>query len=383
MSKKARRYFTPEQKAQAVQIVQQSDKSITQIALEMGLTESALRKWVKTAQMEAEAATLPKPLTHDERQELQRLRRELKRVQMERDFLKKAGGLLCQGKQRRYELIEAEKEEFPVRMMCRILQVSRSGYYGWRQRKPSLRMRENEMLSREIEHIHQESQGTYGAPRIRAALWAKGYRPIRYSFARLMKLLGIGARRKRRYKATTDANHRLAVAPNTLQRDFKTTEPDRVWVSDITYLQTAQGWLYLAVIIDLFSRRVVGWSMAEHLRTELVLTALNASLGHRRPCASGLLIHSDRGSQYASHDYQKALSESGILCSMSRRGNCWDNAVAESFFGTLKSELIKTQIFPSRSQARTTVAEWIEVFDNRQRIHSANEYLSPVQFENE
>jgi transposase InsO family protein len=166
-----------------------------------------------------------------------------------------------------------------------------------------------------------------------------------------------------------------------LNRDFTTTEPDRVWVADMTYIWTTEGWLYLAVIIDLFSRRVVGWSMAEHMRTELVLTALEAALGHRQPAQTGLLFHSDRGSQYASGDSQEALQQATIRGSMSRRGNCWDNAVAESFFGTLKTELIHPRIFSTRTVARTVIAEWIEVFYNRQRLHSTLGYLSPVQFE--
>jgi putative transposase len=196
-----------------------------------------------------------------------------------------------------------------------------------------------------------------------------------------MAHLGICARPKRQFKVTTDSKHDLPIAENVLNRDSTTTEPDRAWVADITSIPTAQGWLYLAVMIDLFSRRVVGWSMAEHLRTELVLTALEAALGQRLPSPTGLVFHSDRGSQYASGDYQTALQKASILCSMSRRVNCWDNSVAESFFGTLKTELIHPRMFSSRGIARTTIAEWIEVFYNRQRLHSKIGYLSPLQFE--
>jgi putative transposase len=195
-----------------------------------------------------------------------------------------------------------------------------------------------------------------------------------------MAKLGIGARPKRKFKATTDSEHDLPIAQNVLDRNFTTAEPDRAWVADMTYLWTIEGWLYLAVIIDLFCRRVVGWSMAEHI-TELILTALEAALGQRIPSQIGLTFHSDRGSQYASGDYQAALLKADITCSMSRRANCWDNAVAESFFGTLKIELIYPRIFSTRDFARTVIAEWIEVFYNRQRIHSTIGYLSPVQFE--
>ena len=265
--------------------------------------------------------------------------------------------------------------------MCNVLDVSRSGYYAWSHRKLSPRTQENKVLSQKIQQIHHDSRCTYGSPRIHAALVAQGLKVGRHRVARLMAQQGIHARQKRKYRATTDSNHGLAVADNILNRNFTTLEPDRAWVADITYIWTSQGWLYLAVVIDLFSRRVVGWSMAEHLKTELVLTALKAALGHRTPAQTGLIFHSDRGSQYASHDYQNALSQAHITCSMSRRANCWDNAVAESFFGTLKTELIHSQIWSSKAKARTMIAEWIEVFYNRQRIHSAIGYLSPVQFE--
>ena len=242
-------------------------------------------------------------------------------------------------------------------------------------------------MSQEIKEIHQLSRQTYGSPRIHAALVAKGFQVGRQRVVRLMAKLGISARSKRKFKATTDSGHDLPIAKNVLDRDFTATEPDRAWVADITYIWTTEGCLYLAVIIDLFSRRVVGWSMAEHMRTELVLTALEAALGQRIPSQTGLVFHSDRGSQYASGDYRDALHKAGVTCSMSRRANCWDNAVAESFFGTLKIELIYPRIFSTRADswceafARTIIAEWIEVFYNRQRIHSTIGYLAPVQFE--
>ncbi len=236
-------------------------------------------------------------------------------------------------------------------------------------------------MSDQIQHIYDTSRQSYGSPRIQAALVAQGLTISRQRVVRLMAKLGISARSRRKFQVTTDSKHAWPIAENHLNRDFTTTEPDRVWVADMTYIWTTEGWLYLAVIIDLFSRRVVGWSMAEHRRTELVLTALEAALGHRQPAQTGLLFHSDRGSQYASGDYQEALQQATIRGSMSRRGNCWDNAVAESFFGTLKTELIHPRIFSTRTVARTVIAEWIEVFYNRQRLHSTLGYLSPVQFE--
>jgi putative transposase len=266
--------------------------------------------------------------------------------------------------------------------MCKVLNLARSSYYAWCKRKTSPRTQENEILSDQIKQIHQTSRQSYGSPRIHAALVAKGFQVGRKRVVRLMSKLGIGARPKRKFKATTDSEHDSPIAKNVLDRDFTTAEPDRAWVADMTYIWTTEGWLYLAVIIDLFSRRVVGWSMADHMRTELVLTALEAALGQRVPSQqTGLVFHSDRGSQYASADYQAALLKGDITCSMSRRANCWDNAVAESFFGTLKIELIYPRIFSTKAIARTVIAEWIEVFYNRQRIHSTIGYLSPVQFE--
>lgn len=262
--------------------------------------------------------------------------------------------------------------------MCKALNLARSGYYAWCKRTISPRTQENEILSQQIKQIHQASRETYGSPRIHASLVATGFQVGRQRVVRLMAKLGICACSKRKYKVTTDSGHDLPIAENVLDRDFTMTEPDRGWVADMTYVWTTEGWLYLAVIIDLFSRRVVGWSMAEYMRTELVLTALDSALGQRIPAQTGLVFHSDR---YASGDYQAALQKADITCSMSRRANCWDNAVAESFFGTLKTELIHPRIFSTRALARTVIVEWIEVFYNRQRIHSTIGYLSPVQFE--
>lgn len=265
--------------------------------------------------------------------------------------------------------------------MCSALGLSKSGYYAWCKRPPSPRSQENEQLSEQIQQIHQTSRRTYGAPRIHASLKEKGFQVGRHRVARLMSEQGICVRPKRKFKVTTDSNHAFPIAENVLNREFKVMEPDKAWVADITYIPTAQGWLYLAVIIDLFSRRVVGWSMAEHMRVDLVMGALQAALGHRVAAASGLLFHSDRGSQYASHEYREALQAAGIACSMSRKGNCWDNSVAESFFGTLKSELVHEREYETREDAKTDIVEWIEVFYNRERKHSTLNYCSPVQFE--
>lgn len=280
-----------------------------------------------------------------------------------------------------YEQIESEKANYSVSMMCRALDVCRAGYYAWKSRTPSKRARENEQLKAKIAEVHKESRGTYGSPRVHAELVAQGFEVGRNRIARLMRDEGILGRRKPRFRKTTDSSHSLPVAANVLAREFMVDAPDRAWVADITYVWTAQGWLYLAVIIDLYSRRVVGWSMADHMRTELVLEALRAALGSRVPSAMGLVFHSDRGSQYASRDYQDALDDNGITCSMSRRGNCWDNAVAESFFSTLKTEFVHNMLFLTRDSARNAIAEWIEVFYNGKRRHSTLGYATPREAE--
>lgn len=278
-------------------------------------------------------------------------------------------------------MIEAEKDNFPVTVMCRVLDVSKSGYYAWRRREPSKRDVDNARLKTKIVEVHEQSRRSYGSPRVHAELVAQGFEVGRNRVARLMRENGIVGRRRPRFRRTTDSNHKLPVADNVLGRQFEVDEPDRAWVADITYVWTQEGWLYLAVILDLFSRRVVGWSMADHMRTELVLDALSAALGSRLPSEAGLLFHSDRGSQYASGVYRKALADHGITCSMSRRGNCWDNAVAESFFSSLKTELVHNMIFLTRDSARNAVAEWIQMFYNSKRRHSSLGYATPLEAE--
>lgn len=265
--------------------------------------------------------------------------------------------------------------------MCRVMGVSRSGFYAWRHRpRRSKRQVDDARLVSSIRSIHEASRGTYGSPRVHAELIDQGRRHGRKRIERLMRENAICAVIRRAFRRTTDSNHDFPVAANVLQQDFRASRPDEVWVTDITYVSTQEGWLYLAVVIDLYARRVVGWSMAEHMRTDLVLGALEAALGSRVPEAN-LVHHSDRGSQYASFKYQKELERSGIRCSMSRRGNCLDNAVAESFFGTLKSELVYRSTWPTRASARSAIHEYIEVFYNRRRRHSHCGYTSPVEYE--
>jgi transposase InsO family protein len=269
--------------------------------------------------------------------------------------------------------------------MCRVLGVSRSGYYAWRNRPPSAAAVRREELTEEIAAIHAEVKGRYGSPRIHAELVARGHACCVNFVARLMREAGVAAKTKRKFRQTTDSNHAMPVAENVLDRAFDPEEPNASWVADITYVPTREGWLYLAVVEDLFSRMVVGWSMAETMTSRLVVGALEMALA-RRPTlkgssSSGLVAHSDRGSQYASDHYQRRLREERIVCSMSRRGDCRDNAPMESFFASLKKELVHHEDYATREQARASIFEYIEAFYNRVRRHSALGYVAPAEYE--
>jgi putative transposase len=276
--------------------------------------------------------------------------------------------------------MQAEKASFPISVMCRALSASRSGFYAAAQRGPSHRTLLDESLGASIRDIYFSSRATYGSPRIHAELRNRGQHTARKRVARLMVAQGLQARRRKRFRCTTDSKHSFPVAPNLLMRNFTTDQPNKVWVGDIKAIWTTEGWLYLAVLIDLFSRMVVGWAMDSHMRTDLVLRALQLAVRRRFP-NHGLIHHSDRGSQYASHDYRNALAKLGMTCSMSRKGDCWDNAVAESFFATLQNELIAFSSWSTRTQAKTAIFDYIEVFYNRRRNHSALGYQSPLNYE--
>jgi putative transposase len=280
----------------------------------------------------------------------------------------------------RYGFIRDHSDEFHVENACRVLKVSASGYYAWCDRGPSDREIDDARLIDKIRGIYDVSNGVYGVRRIHRQLVADGESCSRNRVARLMRRCGIAARRKRKYRMTTDSKHNLPVAGNLLNREFSCGAPNQVWVSDITYIWTLEGWLYLAAVIDLHSRMVVGWSMNERIDRGLVLDALSMAVG-RRNLKPGLIHHSDRGSQYASNDYQWALRRRDIRPSMSRKGNCWDNAVAESFFSSLKTERVHHRLYRSRNDARRDIFDYIEVFYNRVRLHSTLGYLSPAQFE--
>lgn len=279
----------------------------------------------------------------------------------------------------KFAFVADHREDYPITTMCRVLGVSPSGFYAWQGRPVCERQCANARLLDDIRAIHACSRKTYGSPRIYAELRAQGIRCSRGRVARLMRLNGVVARRRKRYKVTTKVDAQSPVAPNVLARDFTADRPDSKWVADITYIDTYEGWLYLAAVLDVYSRRVVGWSMHARLMTELVENALRMALGQRTP-EEEMLHHSDRGSQYTSRDYQTLLAKAHITPSMSSTGNCYDNAMMESFFATLKTECADRR-FVTRAEARRTIFEFIEVWYNRQRRHSALGYLSPVAFE--
>ena len=280
----------------------------------------------------------------------------------------------------RFCFIEDNRQVYPVRLMCAVLEVSASGYYAWRGRPESARAAADRDLTAQIRHVHAENRAIYGSPRVHAALCVQGRRVSVNRVARLMRHHGIQGRYKRRGPRTTDSQHALPLAPNLLDRQFEASAPNRTWLADITYIATSEGWLYLAVVLDLFSRRVVGWSMSGTMPQELTITALQMAITNRRP-APGLLHHSDRGSQYAAHAYRQLLADTDMLCSMSRKGNCWDNAPMESFFGSMKTELDLRQPFETRLAAKNAVFAFIEGFYNRTRLHSAIGYRSPADME--
>jgi putative transposase len=266
--------------------------------------------------------------------------------------------------------------------MCRALSVSRSGYYSWRRRAESRRAMDNRRLDAHIKAIYKKHKGRYGSPKITDELNDMGFKVSKNRVARRMKEAGLRSIVRRKYRPTTDSKHSYPVADNLVQRDFTASGPDRVWVSDITYIPTERGWLYLTVFLDLFSRMVVGWALSSSLSAQMVLTALYRAIRARRPSA-GLIIHSDRGVQYACKDFRRVLEKHRFVQSMSRKGDCWDNAVAESFFGILKSELVHHERFKGPQDTLKALFEYIEVFYNRKRKHSTLGYQTPVAYEQE
>ena len=280
----------------------------------------------------------------------------------------------------RYVLLDQHRGKWSLQFACEALAVSPGSYYQWRKRPPSAGYRQLPVVRAAIHEAYSGSRQTYGSPRVHASIKAQGVHCCVNTVAKIMREDGLKARPRRRYKATTNSSHHLPVAENLLARDFDRSAPNQVWVSDLTFIPTDEGWLYLATTLDLYSRRIVGWSMSERMTSDLVIGALQMAIAQRQP-PPGLMHHSDRGSQYAAGSFQQMLAAHGMVCSMSRKGEVYDNAVMESFYATLKCELVHSAHYATRDEARQAIFEWIEVFYNRQRLHSSLGYRSPTDFE--
>ncbi|MCX7420857.1 MAG: IS3 family transposase [Planctomycetia bacterium] len=376
-----RRVFTREFKVEAVALVSRQGLSFAETARRLEIGQSLLRKWQEQLAVAGSKAFAAKSQPSALEEENRRLRAENDRLRMEREILKKATAFLREGVAMRYAFIERHRTVWPIVIQCEVLRVSRSGFYSWRKRPPSATATRRAALTQEVREVHRISRETYGAARVHQALGQRGTKCDRKTVAKVMREAGIRSKTSRKFRVTTtDSNHPHPVAANVLARDFTADKANQKWVADITYIATLEGWLYLAAVLDLFTRKVVGWSMSERIDSRLAVDALEMAVSRQLPDA-GLIAHSDRGVQYASEHYQRTLTTHGIECSMSRRGDCWDNAPAESFFATLKKELVHHEVYETRTEARASLFEYIEVFYNRQRLHSSLGYVSPADFE--
>ncbi|WP_261540506.1 IS3 family transposase [Burkholderia multivorans] len=381
MNKTKRARYTLEFKLEAVRLVK-AGQSVAAVAATLDVPAQSISNWFKAEQEGKLGGVGTKPVS-PEQMELSRLRAEVARLKMERDILKKALCVLREGLNVKYAFIERNRRHWPISVLCEVLEVSPSGFHQRRKRvaqdKPQRSRVSDDALLAHIKAIHAEVKGEYGWPRMWKELVARGVRVGKERVRKLMVQHGVRARHKRKYIATTNSNHGLPVAPNLLERNFTALAPNQVWTSDITYLATAEGWLYLAVVIDLFSRQVVGWSMQPHMKAELVTDALRMAWFRRRPDA-GVIVHSDRGSQYCSGLFQDTLKAYGMRSSMSRRGDCWDNAPTESLWGSLKVARLHGRHFATRRAAMDEVIDWLG-FYNARRLYSTLNYVSPMTFE--
>ncbi|WP_458259777.1 IS3 family transposase [Legionella pneumophila] len=376
-----RKKYTKEFKVDSISLVLEQGYSSEEAARSLGLNVSILRRWIKEHKDQNELAFKGNGKLSEEQAEIRRLREENKRLKMEKGNFKKGGGLLCSGNGLKYAFIAQHKKTWPVDMMCRLLGVTRQGYYSYQKRnhdKPENDYRKE--LIEWMKKIAGSSKYSYGSRRMKNALNALGYPVGRRKTRRLMREANILVRYRKKYKVTTNSNHKQPVFDNVLNRQFQPAMANQAWTSDITYIWTQEGWMYLAVVIDLYSRKVVGWSMSSRMKASLVCDALTMAIWQRKPSA-GLIVHSDRGSQYASKQYRRLLENHGLVGSMSRKGNCWDNSVAESFFGSLKKEIVVWCHYQTRREARQDILDYITMFYNNNRLHSSLGYQSPNQYE--
>ncbi|HDR2984075.1 IS3 family transposase [Stutzerimonas stutzeri] len=368
--------YPEEFKIEAVKQVTERGLPVAEVAARLGMSTHSLYAWVKRYSKPQEQ----RAQEDDQQAELRRLRAELKRVTEERDILKKGRRVLCQGVRLKYAFINQLSADYSVRRLCLTLKVHASGYYAWLAEPKSARAKDDQRLLGLIKHSWLESGGVYGYRKIHDDLRELGEACGKHRVARLMRLEGLRSQTGYRRRPGRYGGKPPVASPNHLERRFNVTEPNRVWVTDITYIRTYEGWLYLAVVLDLFSRQVIGWSMKPQMTSDLAIDALLMAVWRRKP-KQEVMIHSDQGSQFSSGDWQSFLKANNLLGSMSRRGNCYDNAVAESFFQLLKRERIRRKIYSTRQDARADVFDYIEMFYNPKRRHGFNNQLSPVEFE--
>ncbi|WP_323927984.1 IS3 family transposase [Aeromonas veronii] len=378
---KSREHYSPAFRAEAVRLVLEQGLSQAEAATRrLGIAKCTLSNWVVAAKGGKDTSAIPGARSVAELEaEVARLRKALAQASMERDIIKKAAGVLCSGVTAKYAWIVKQQDLYPISVICRVLEVSRAGFYHWRQRPPSQRQQEDERLKVAIRAAHSKTRQTYGAARLQAELAAEGFYAGRDRIGRLRREMGLSCKQKRKFKATTHSAHSLPVADNLLGQVFAPTKPNEVWTGDITYIATDEGWLYLAGLKDVFTCEIVGYAMGERMTTGLVNQALFRAVQQKRPPV-GLIHHTDRGSQYCAKAYRALQVQFGMQTSMSRKGNCFDNALIESFWGSLKNELVHHHRFKTRAEAKAAIQEYIEIFYNRQRRHSRLGNVSPAEY---
>ena len=373
--------YTKEFREEAVKMATDGGLSVLEISKRLSLPKSTLEHWIRVSKAGhlGKIGKGQRPLTEIER-ELAQVKRELVPGEDGAGYLKKSGRVLCQGVAARYAVIKELRLAYFVSLLCRVLEVTTSGYYAWVKRPLTIRQREEMRLELEIRAAHKRTRQTYGPERLQRDLADNGVVVGVHRIKRIRRKLGLRCRQKRKFKATTDSRHSLPVAENLLDQKFEASAPNQIWLSDITYIPTGEGWLYLAGHKDLFTGEVVGYAMAERMTKNLVSQSLLRAMAAKRP-AAGLIHHSDRGSQYCAQEYTLLLDRFGMRASMSRKGNCYDNAPMESFWGVLKNEQIHHCRYATRQEAIQDITEYIEIFYNRQRKQAKLGFLSPAAFE--
>ncbi|WP_276322081.1 IS3 family transposase [Paenibacillus thalictri] len=372
--------YDKEFKRQVVQMIQEEGKAVSQVAQELGLHDNTVYRWMAEMKQDGQHAFPGSGQLRPDDKAIRDMQKQIRDLQEENEILKKGDALLRQRPALIYTFIHDHRFQCRVAKLCAALDVSRSGYYKWTKRKESKREKRRKKLARRIRHIFLDSRRLYGSPKITKVLHKQGTQVSEKTVARIMKELGLKSRTIKKYKATTNSKHQLPVAENVLNRQFRPQAPNQTWVTDITYVATEEGWLYLASVMDLYSRKIVGFQMSERMTKALVIEALDRAYKQQQPSGE-VLHHSDRGSQYASSDYQARLKVYKMKGSMSRKGNCYDNACIESFHSVIKKELIYLEKFKTRDQARKRIFEYITCFYNAKRIHSTIGYLTPNEYE--